>query len=416
MPRYAYQARDTNGALLRGTLEADTSQAAAAMIRKDGQFVVQLKEAAGRLAGAGDDSDAAPSRGGFSLGGKRIKRDEVIAFAHQLAIMVDTGVPLSEALECIRDQTTNDAFRTVIEGITGEVQAGRELSAALAEYPKLFPPVMTSLLRAAEASGTMGPMLERISGYLAKEAVTARKIKGALTYPAVMLTAVLGVTGFLLTWVLPQFAGIYAQKDQALPLPTQFLMAISGAIIHRWPTLLAVLIATIIAVIFVALKPSRASGRMDWLKINTPLIGPLFKKLYLTRATQTMGTMINAGVPILDMVRIVRDVTRNAAYDRLWDEADETLRRGSQLSDVLFKSSLIPRGVAQMIYSGERSGRLGQVMDKIAHFTEDEFDTQVKQTTQYFEPLLTAVMGIIIGFVAIALLLPIFKISAVVSG
>ena len=147
-----------------------------------------------------------------------------------------------------------------------------------------------------------------------------------------------------------------------------------------------------------------------------PVIGPLFNKLYITRACRTMGTMIAAGVPILDMVSISRNVTHNRLFQNLWDDVDEKLRRGSQLSDALFASPLIPRGVSQMVYSGEKSGRLGPVMEKIAEFTETEFDEQVKVSTQFIEPALIGAMGIIVGFVAIALLLPIFTIGRVVSG
>ncbi len=409
MPQFRYRARESNGTLAIGTLEADSLDAAGALLRQQGRFVLEIAKG-GKLAEAAPDST-----GVLKAKAGRIKRDHVITFAQQLAVMIDTGVPVSEALECVRDQCENAAFREVLAEVTEEVQAGGELSAALADHPKVFPPVMGSLIRAAEMSGKLGPMLGVISKYLAKEQATARKIKGAITYPAVMFVMVIMVTIFLLVFVLPRFATIYESKDAALPAPTQMLMTLSHTLIHYWPLWIAGLVATVVGLVVMLRIPS---GRrvFDYIKLNAPILGTLFNKLYLTRSCRTMGTMIAAGVPILDMVSITRSITRNCYYERLWDDVDERLRRGGQLSDALFETPMIPRSVAQMIYAGEKSGRLGEVVEKVAAYTEEDFDDQVKSATQYIEPLLVSVMGAIIGFVAIALLLPIFKIGTVMSG
>jgi type IV pilus assembly protein PilC len=274
---------------------------------------------------------------------------------------------------------------------------------------------MISLVKASEVSGTMGPMLERVSQYLGKEYQTAKKIKGALTYPAVMLVMILGVTVGLLVWVLPRFAGIFASKGATLPLPTRMLMLLSDALLGYWYLWISGAVAAVVGLLL-ARRTHAGQRLLDRAKLSAPLIGTLFRQLYVTRATRTMGTMFNAGVPVLDMVGIVRDVTRNRLFEELWEDVDHRLRRGAQLSDALFQSPLIPRSVAQMIYAGERSGRLGGTMEKIAAFTEEEFDEQIKTTTNLIEPALVALMGGIVGFVAIALLLPIFSVSSVVAG
>lgn len=258
-------------------------------------------------------------------------------------------------------------------------------------------------------------MLDRVSGYLSKEMQTAKKIRGALTYPAFMLGMVILVTTFLLVFVLPRFAGIYQARDTALPMPTQILLGLSGSLMNQWHLWLGGIIMGVAGVYFAAGTPA-GQRFYDYMKIHTPIIGPLFNKLYLTRGCRTMGTMVSAGVPILDMIEIVREVTNNALYEDLWTDADNRLRQGAQLSDSLFDSPLIPRSVAQMVYSGERSGRIGDVMERIAEYTENDFDEQIKTTTSLIEPVMTAAMGVIIGFVAIALLLPIFSIGKVVSG
>ncbi|MEM7626853.1 MAG: type II secretion system F family protein [Planctomycetota bacterium] len=408
MPDYDFKVRSAAGELNTGTITAESASAAGALLRADGWFVVKLDQAVGLKRKSVEKGENRVRRGS-------IKRSQIISFAHQLAVMVETGVPISEALHCIADQADTPDFQNLIHDVAGQVEAGGELSRALSKYPAIFPPIMISLVRASEVSGTMGPMLERVSTYLGKEAATYKKIKGALTYPAVMLAMVLAVTVGLLVWVLPKFATIFASKGAALPWPTRALVLISDTLINHWIFWICAIIALSVGLFF-GLKTRTGTRLFDQLKLATPVLGDLFSKLYVTRATRTMGTMISAGVPVLDMVSIVRDVTRNALFEELWDDVDERLRRGAQLSDALFESPLIPRAVAQMIYAGERSGRLGPTMEKIAHFTEEEFDEQIKTTTNLIEPTMVAIMGGIVGFVAIALLLPIFSVSTVVGG
>ena len=346
---------------------------------------------------------------------KRIKREEVVTFAHQMAMMVDTGVPLSEALYCVADQASNPSFAHVLRQVSQRVSQGGDLSSALGEHPKVFPQVMVSLIRASELSGTMGQMLDRISSYLSKELATARKVRSALMYPAVMLVMVLGVTIFLLTFVLPRFASIYADRGAALPLPTRILMGMSGFVQEHWLAIILCSLAAAVAGFF--FSRSEAGGRtMDTVKLRVPVLGGVFRQLYVTRSCRTMGTMLNAGVPILDMIAIVKQVTQNCHYEKLWDETHALLSRGGQLSDALRASELFPKSVSQMISSGEKAGRLGATLEKIAGFTEEEFDTRVKAATQYIEPAMVVTMGSIIGFVAIALLLPIFTMGKVMAS
>ncbi len=405
MARFKYKARDGRGELVTGVLNATSVEDVGRLLQTDGKFVVQIEKA----------KDEVKRDQPVAAGSGKIRRHEVITFAHQLAVMVDTGVPISEALECVAQQSENEAFRAVLKDISDQVQAGNDLSSALKSHPKVFPTVMTSLVRASEVSGTMGKMLDRVSGYLSKEMQTAKKIRGALTYPAFMLAMVVTVTTFLLIFVLPKFAGIYQARETALPLPTQLLMGVSDNLMTHWSLWLGGIIMSVAGLYFAAGTPS-GMRFFDYVKLHAPIIGSLFNKLYLTRSCRTMGTMVSAGVPILDMIEIVREVTSNVLYEDLWNDADNRLRQGSQLSDSLFDSPLIPRSVAQMVYSGERSGRIGDVMERIAEYTENDFDEQIKTTTSLIEPIMTAAMGGIIGFVAIALLLPIFSVGKVVSG
>jgi type IV pilus assembly protein PilC len=407
MPRFLYQVRNSQGEPDNGVVNAASIEEASLMLRGEGKYIIRIAPA-----GEATDPDAPIS---LQVRARRVKRDQVINFAHQLAVMVDTGVPLVEALESISVQCDSPDFKAILDDVTLGVQAGTEFSAALRKYPKVFPPIMVSLIRASEMSGTMGVMLDRISGYLAKERTMVKKVRGALAYPVFMVVFALSVTVFLLIYVLPKFADIYSSRGAALPVPTRILLNTSNFVIHNGILLAVAAGAALIAAFFTARTPAGRRA-IDYLKLNTPILGSLFRKLYITRGCRTMGTMISAGVSMLDMVSIVRQVTNNVFYDDLWEEVDERLRQGSQLSDPLFASSLIPRSIAQMIFSGEKSGRLGQVMDKIAHYTEQDFDEAVKTTTQFIEPLMVGVMGGIIGFVAISLLLPIFSVGRVMAG
>lgn len=409
MGQYQYKARDNQGQIATGVLQAPSPAEAAGMLRAEGKFVVSLQAAVAGMAQSEDRSSDLPSKR------TRVPRKEVISFTHQLAVMIDTGVPISEALHCIHQQTEHPKFRAVLEHVTDHVQAGGELSVALHRYPKTFPTIMTSLVQASEMSGTMGPMLERISTYLAKEYQTMRKVRGAMVYPLVMLVMVVLVTTFLLTFVLPRFTKVYQAKGAALPAPTQILIELSNLLIHDWYFWILGL-ALLVVGGWKFIQTRSGTRCVDYLKLKTPIIGSLMSKIFLARTCRTMGTMLAAGVPMLDMIANIRMITRNVYYEQLWDDVDHRLKRGTQLSQALLESPLIPRSVGQMILAGEKGGRLCRVMDKIAHYTDEELDDQIRTTTQLIEPAMIIIMGSIVGFVAISLLLPIFEMSRVVTA
>jgi len=224
MAKFQYQARDGSGEMATGVLNAASVEEAAGMLRSEGKYIVKIEPVADRE----DNTQAAHKVG------KKVKRSEVIFFTHQLSVMIETGVALSDALQCIRDQSINPRFKAVLNDVTGHVEAGGDFSTALGKYPKVFPVSMISLIRASEVSGTMAQMLERLSVYLTKEDQTVKQVKGAMMYPAFMMFMVAGVTVFLLTFVLPRFASIYATRGAALPAPTRLLMAISTNFSSYW--------------------------------------------------------------------------------------------------------------------------------------------------------------------------------------
>ncbi|MCK4873656.1 MAG: type II secretion system F family protein [Phycisphaerales bacterium] len=405
MPNYRYKARDSKSEFITGEINAASSRDAVRKLRVDGIVTSDVW-----LSASGVDSEKVL----LQEAGKNVKREEVIAFAQQLSVMIDTGVPLSEAMDAILRNSKSGPFKRVLTEVTEDITSGLSFSNALDRWPRVFPTLMISLMRASEASGTMGPMLSRLSHYLGKERKTIKQIKGALTYPAVMMTIAVIVTGFLMVFVLPRFAGIYKSRSAELPLPTQVLMSISDFMIGNAIPIGIALVATGVA-LFIFLKQQAGQRTLDWLRLNVPLLSTMYKQLYITRAMRTMSTLIEGGVDLLDSIEITRGVTNNYYYERFWNGVVVYVKQGRQFSDVFRNSNLFSPMIAQMVDAGERSGQLADVMDKVAVSCEEDLDEAVKKMTQYIEPLMISFMGILVGSVAIALLLPIFSIGTVMS-
>jgi type IV pilus assembly protein PilC len=409
MPTYAYTARDGSGAAITGTLQANSVNEVTQMLRNDGKYPVSIKPAAQAIANA-----AAAAAGPVGASGLKIARAEVIQIATQLSIMIETGVTLSEALDCVATQAQKPNVKRLLDDLTQQVQAGTDFSAALARHPRSFPRLFTALIKASERSGMMGKLLNRATHYMRDEQETLRRVKGALTYPAIMLGFAMTTTIFLLAFVMPRFTKIYAQKQAALPAPTQILMSLSNFMVAHY---LALILAALAAATLSYFYFRTPSGQRLWhyVQLNIPLFGPLFRKVHLSRGLRMIGTMAGAGVSLLDCVQTAESLTDNGYFRDLWASAERQIQAGKQLSEPLFESALVPRSVSQMLHSGEKSGKLAFVMEQVAGFAEAELKEQIAQMTRYIEPLMIIVMGFIIGGVALALLLPIFTISKVVA-
>ncbi|MFP4106459.1 MAG: type II secretion system F family protein [Phycisphaerae bacterium] len=404
MPTFAYEARDESGHPASGVLQAGNMKEASRLLRQDGKVIIGLYEAEQEL-----QQEAGPG-----LFKPRIKRDDIIYFATQLAVMIDTGVTLSEGLTAIADQTENPTMKGILDDLCRQVQGGKEFSAALEKYPKVFGGLFVSMVRASEATGKMGEMLTRLSDYMEQERDTLKKVKGALTYPICMMAFCLIVVVALLIFVLPRFKAIYEGKGESLPMPTMILITLSEGIITYWPLLLVGVVGSIIGLIMFR-KSESGQQFFDGLKLKIPIIGGMFRKAYLARSLRTMATMVTSGVSMLDGLAITASTAGNYWYRKIWMDLSEQVRQGGNLTDGLMEMDLIPRTVTQMVSAGEKSGRLGLVMNRVAGFCENDLKTSVKTVTQMIEPLMIIMMGLIIGGIAIALLLPVFNISEVVA-
>ena len=408
MPVFAYVARDNSGKMVEGDVTAASPNEAAKLIRNEGRFVVKVT-ARSKFARA---TPAAPSAAGAKkfFGKKKYRADDLIFFTNQLAVMTETGVSMSEALEACRHDGNSPRFADALDDVIDRVEGGSEFSAALAEHPDVFPNLYVSLVKASEASGMMAPILRRLADHLQNQRDLKKKIKGAVTYPIVMFVFAIGVTVFLMTFVLPKFTAIYAGREDKLPVLTKWLLAFSDNLMTYGLYLFGTLLLGGGAAVYYFLTPA-GRVKFDALRLSLPLMGNMYHKTYLARSLRTLGTMIQAGVSMLDSVRLTSGVCGSARYEKMWKDVNERLERGQQLSDALADYKQVPKSINKMLSAGERSGQLGAVMERIAQFCEAELGVAIKTMTSMIEPAIVMFLGVVVGGLVLALLLPIFTIS-----
>lgn len=349
----------------------------------------------------------------------KVKHAELILFTTELSVMLDSGVVLSDALDAIVEQADNDKFKMIIADLAETVKGGETFSEALTAYPKVFNAMFISMVKASEASGRMVEMLQVLSGYLNFESETRKRIKGALTYPFIMALMAVAATGTLMFFVLPRFMRIYESRGAALPKITQVLVGFSK-ILGDFQAMTAIVTVLIIVSTALYYFARTVTGRrvIDSLKIHTPVIGTMFVDMVITRSMRIMATMVNTGVQLLDAIRVIEGSCENYYFQRLWAGTDEKIRDGYQLSESILVSQgaeLIAPGIIQMLRAGEKGGKLGEVCDKISVFYEKKLEGSITNVMAMIEPLMITILGAVIGTIAIALLLPVFRISTVIA-
>ena len=354
-----------------------------------------------------------------ALKAMKVKPDELILFTTQLSVMLDSGVVISDALEAIASQMRPSSLKSITDELAETIKNGECFSEALSRYPRVFDSMFISMVKASEASGKMSQMLDVLSGYLSADADTRKQIKGAMLYPFIMLMMSIAATGSLMFFVLPRFSKIYEARGAALPKLTQLLVSFSNALGDI--KIMAPVITLAIfggAALYFWRQTTSGQKVLDWMKVRTPIIGTMFIDAVLTRSMRIMATMVNTGVSLLDALDVMKLSCENYYFRKLWSATDARIRDGYQLSDSIMlspHSELVAPGIIQMLRAGEKSGKLGQVCDKVSIFYEKKLQNSIKTATALLEPLMITVMGIVIGTIAIALLLPVFRISSVMS-
>lgn len=408
MPSYRWEVRTAQGRVESGQIAAGSASAAAMALRQQGHHVLKLIPVVERRI------DWKRVVEMLNTGSGPTQKD-VLDFTVQLAVMVRAGINLRMALDGIADQVKNPKFRRVIHQIRADIESGKSFSEAITKYPKLFNPLYVNMVKASEMSGSFSKMLDRIASFIAQQLETRKMVVGASIYPGVIAIMAISVTVFLLTFVLPRFGMVFEGKEEILPGPTKMLLGLSDWMVSNWPLLVGGLVAAIIGLL-AGLRTDRGQLCLDRAKLMTPLFKRMFRALYVSRSLQTMGELLNAGVPVLDAVGVTGDISGNRLYRDLWMRVQSAVREGRKLHEELDGSPLLPGSVVQMVAAGEESGRLGEVLKEVAVFYQRALRDAIKTMTSMIEPILIVIMGSIVGFIAMAIILPIFKMSSLVSG
>lgn len=399
MLSYKYTARDpATGEYVKANVEADSEQAAAKLIRKEGLVAIDIQLA---------------EKGAKGVGGRfnRVKTKDKVLFSRQLSTLINAGLPLVQSLRSVSNQTTSKPLKVVLAKVIGDVEAGSTLSAAFAKHPQVFNQVYVSLIAAGEASGTLDKALERLAIQQEKDADLISKIRGAMVYPLIVLLVMGLVLGFMLVKVLPQVQTLYEDLPGAnLPLITTILLAISNFVIHQW--YIVVVILAIMA--FFTTRWARTLGGkrvIDKWKMHAWPIGPLFMKVYMARFARTGTTLVASGVPLLQVLQITSDAINNIHIQESISKAADKVKGGKALSDSLTGDPNFLVLVPNMIRIGEQSGSLEQMLAKTAEYYEKEVDDEVKSISTIIEPVLMVVLGVVAFIIVAAVLLPIYGLA-----
>jgi type IV pilus assembly protein PilC len=347
-------------------------------------------------------------------------RKDILNFTNQLSIMIRAGISLPDALESIAEQCENRKFRVVIFDLKNQIEAGQSFSQALAEHPNVFSNLYINMVGAAEISGSLSEMLQKLAEYLDREADTNAQVKTACVYPVIIAVMAISVTIFLLVFVLPRFTPVFAGKEHLLPLPTKMLMAVSAFMRNYWFVIVPVLGGALWG-FWYFVRTSVGRAWWDKMKLILPLIKTLCRCLYITRSLHTMGVLSRAGVPILNTISITAQIAGNIFYREMWLTVHEDVRQGKKIADSLrsvtqSRYGLMPTNVVQMIRSGEDSGTMSDVLRDISEYYSRELRNVIKTVTSMIEPIMIILMGFVVGFIAMSIILPIFKMSSVVAA
>ncbi|MCC6403627.1 MAG: type II secretion system F family protein [Fimbriimonadaceae bacterium] len=399
MPVYSYTFKDPNGGLQKGTAEADSEDALKARFAEQGLEIVEVSMI--KKKGA-----ASVRRYG------KVKLGNLAVFCRQFSTMVDAGVSLVRCLDVLSRQTQDPKLKKILLDIGERVEGGESLSRAMQRHPRTFNNLFVGLIRAGEVGGVLEETLQRLAGFLEADVALRRKVKSALTYPVLVLIAAIGIVIFLVTWIVPQFAALFKDiglKDTDFPAMTKFLIDLSAHFRERW---LVIIVSVVVIVfgwkLFVSTKFGRRAA--DRMKLYVPVFGKLHHKVCMARFSRTMGTLLTSGVPILQAMETVAGTVGNTIMADAVLDARARIREGDRIGDPLEESKMFPPMVVHMIGVGEESGSLDFMLQKIADFYENEVEATLASLTAALEPVLIVFLGFIVGFIVIAMFLPLIKV------
>lgn len=397
MPRFTYRVKDQQGKTVRGLVEGKSAKQALALLHERGFFVINLK-----IAGES-----------FSLGlhTSTISFNDLVHFTRQLSTMITSGLTLAEALAILQQQIRKSGLIKLVNQIEDDVQGGKSFAEALEKFPDTFPPIYLALVRAGEASGKLDVILSRLADNLDKSKEFKNKIRSALTYPAIVVGGLVAVSIIVITVVVPRLTKLYTEFGVDLPLPTRILIGLSDLFINSWYVVIGVPVAVI--VLFLRWKRTKMGQRvLAIVTLRLPVVGSVIRESTLVETTRTLALLVEGGVPILTALQIAQSATGNILFKEAFEDAAKKVEKGFALSEPFSVNKIFPPILGQMVAVGEQTGKLGDSLYKLSHYFETEADSLVRALTTMIEPLIMVILGLGVGFLVIAVLVPIYSLTS----
>ncbi|PUU88409.1 type II secretion system F family protein [Halanaerobium congolense] len=393
---YQYKAKNKEGDLISGTIEAENKSVIARQLRDKGYYITEISEKRKAL-----------DVGEFLKMHKKVKLKNLAVFSQQFAAMIDAGISLVDSLNILVDQTEHRRLREVILKVRDDVETGVSLADAMAKHPAVFPQLYIQLVKAGESGGVLDRILNKLADHYDRQDELNSMVRSALYYPAVILTVGIIVVIFLVTQVVPQFVTMFQDFGSELPLPTRMLLAISTFMQSYWWALLLAFIIVLFILGRFRGTPAGKEKTDSWI-LKMPVIGPMMRKVYISRFSSTLAILVESGVDLLTALAIVEDVVGNKVYGEILTKARVRVREGSNLSDPLQESGEFPAMVVQMISVGEETGAIGTMLNKVSTFYDRQVEASVDGAISLIEPVMIVLLAVMVGFVAISIVTPMF--------
>lgn len=403
MQFFDYKARDPQGRLLEGVVEAPSLDVAEGLLRERDIIVLSLRQGRKKVLFQGTLSFL-----------NRVPFRDVVIFARQLAVMISAGIPIVRALRVLSKQVSNTTFQIIIEDIAEDVDGGAKFSMTLARYPQIFDNFFVNMIRSGETTGRLDETLNYLADQKEKDYDLRAKVRGAMIYPAFIVFAMFLVGILMMVFVIPNLTKVLIEAGVELPIMTRILIGTSDATVNYW-WLMLIIAAILFTLYRMAYRNERGRYVLDGIKLRIPIVGKLFQKIYLTRLTRSLSTLILSGVPIIPSLEIVGELVGNEVYRKLTLDTIKEVEDGKSIATLFAKHASVPMMLSQMMSIGEQSGRLDQIMGKLAEFYNREVENSVANLVALIEPLVILVLGAGVGLMIIAILLPMYQVTSTIK-
>ncbi|MCS7034770.1 MAG: type II secretion system F family protein [Phycisphaerae bacterium] len=419
MPIFAYEAMNSSGQEVKDEIEAASSEEAIAKIRGKGYFPTKVREKAAKKSVKKKQEEAAPitkkRKMPFAIGG--VNGKTLVTFTRQLSTLQDAGLPILRSLQILEQQQKPGLMKAIIGGVADEVEGGGTLSDAMAQYPKAFDKLYVNMINAGEAGGVLDIILNRLADFMEKAAKLKKKVIGAMIYPAVVILIAVGIVSMILIFVVPKFKEIFRDFKLELPAVTQLLITFSTFMAEQYGWAYLLFGPVVLMLIWKLIRLSEGGKYItDLALLKVPILGTILAKTSIARFTRTLGTLISAGVPILDAINITRETCGNEVYARALAKVHDAIREGESMADPLRATKVCDAIVVNMVDVGEETGDLDKMLIKIADNYDNDVDVLVGSLISVLEPVMVVVLGVIVGFIVIALFMPMVSLIQGISG